>query len=287
MKKKEAFKFFNKKINVETYSEIYKKNNFSKSYPANRARLNIFTSLLKKIKPKKIIDAGCGAGMPLIEIKKKGFNITGYDKSKEMVAMAKRNLEEFNLNSNIIFQDDFENPKKIKKNSVDCIIGMGAFYYSKNIERTLLMQSKKLKKNGRLIFSLRNKLFNISTMNDYSRSFFSELYQINKKSLKVKKQFNNFFKGYIERKKFKLKNIDDYTVFSRSHNPLNVQKELLDKINCSLRGLYFYHFHYLPPVYENYEPKKFRRESWKLEKPEDPRGYFLASGFVVDSIKKG
>jgi len=164
---------------------------------------------------------------------------------------------------------------------------MGAFYYSKNIEKTLLAQSKKLKKNGRLIFSLRNKLFNISTMNDYSRSFFSEIYQIDKKNLKIKKQFNNFFKGYISRKKFKLKNIDDYKVFSKSHDPLSIQKELLDKINFSLKGLYFYHFHYLPPVYENFEPKKFRRESWKLEKPEDPRGYLLASGFVVDSIKKG
>ena len=28
MKKKEAFKFFNKKTNVDTYSKIYKKNDF-------------------------------------------------------------------------------------------------------------------------------------------------------------------------------------------------------------------------------------------------------------------
>ena len=86
-------------------------------------------------------------------------------------------------------------------------------------------------------------------------------------------------------KKFKLKNIDDYKVFSTSYNPLNVQKDLLDKINFSLEGLYFYHFHYLPPVYENYEPENFRRESWKLENPLDTKGYFLASGFIVDCIK--
>ena len=34
---------------------------------------------------KKIIDAGCGAGMPLIDIKKKGFNIIGYDKAKNIL----------------------------------------------------------------------------------------------------------------------------------------------------------------------------------------------------------
>ena len=99
-----------------------------------------------------------------------------------MVLEAKKNLKVFNLNSKIIFEEDFENPKQVKKNSVDCILGMGTFYYSKNIEKTLLVQSKKLKKNGRLIFSLRNKLFNISTMNNYSKSFFSEIYQINKTS---------------------------------------------------------------------------------------------------------
>ena len=135
MKKKEAFKFFNKKINVEMYSKIYKKNDFSKSYPANRARLNIFISLLKKIKPKKIIDAGCGAGMPLIEIKKKGFNITGYDKSKEMVVMAKKNLEKFNLNSNIIFQDDFENPKKIKKIQLIVLLEWELFIIQKILKK--------------------------------------------------------------------------------------------------------------------------------------------------------
>ena len=287
MKKKLAFKFFNKKINVKSYSKIYKKIEFLNSYPANQARLKIFISLLKKIKPKKIVDAGCGAGLPLISIKKLGFNIIGYDKSKEMVIEAKKNLENSNLNPKLIFEDNFENPKNIKNNSVDCILGMGAFYYSKNIEKTLVKQGKKLKKNGRLIFSLRNKLFNIATMNDYSRSFFSELYNIDKKNNKIKKSFNKFFKGYIKRKKFKLKNIDDYKVFSTSNNPITVQKDLLDKINFSLKGLYFYHFHYLPPVYENFEAEKFRKESWKMENPVDTKGYFLASGFIVDCIKRG
>ena len=182
MGKKIAFKFFNKRANVKSYSRLYKKIGFSNSYPANQARLKIFISLLKKIKPKTIIDAGCGAGIPLIKIKKLNFNISGYDKSKEMVLEAKRNLKNFNLNPKLIFEDNFENPKKIKNNSVDCILGMGAFYYSKNINKTLFIQSKKLKKNGRLIFSLRNKLFNISTMNDYSKIFFSEMYKINQKN---------------------------------------------------------------------------------------------------------
>jgi len=34
---------------------------------------------------------------------------------------------------------------KNKNNSVDCILGMGAFYYAKNVNKTLLNQKKKIK----------------------------------------------------------------------------------------------------------------------------------------------
>jgi hypothetical protein len=84
---------------------------------------------------------------------------------------------------------------------------------------------------------------------------------------------------------FSKTNIDEKNVFSKTHNPLNIEKDLLDKTNLSLQGIYFYHFHFLPPAFENNFPVKFRRESWKIENPTDWRGFFLASGFVVDCIK--
>lgn len=287
MKKKIAFRFFNKKNNVLAYTSLYKKTNLKEVYPANQKRLKIIISILKKIKPKKIIDSGCGAGLPLIKIKKLGFNIIGYDKSNAMVLEAKKNLQRSKLNTNLVFKDDFEKVKYIKNNTVDCILGMGTFYYSKNIKKTLTMQKSKLKKNGRLIFSLRNKLFDIATMNNYSINFFSELYDIKNKDKKIKKIFKNLFKGYIKRQNIKVKNIDDHKVFSNSHNPLSIQRDLLDDLNLTLKGIYFYHFHSLPPFFENLTPLKFRKESWKNEKPNDWKGNFLASGFVIDCLNKG
>ena len=91
--KTDAFKFFNKEYSIDEYTELYKKIRLDIRYPANVKRLEIFINLLKKHKPKKIIDAGCGAGMPLIQIKKKGFNIYGYDKAKNMVLEAQQNLK--------------------------------------------------------------------------------------------------------------------------------------------------------------------------------------------------
>ena len=147
-----AYEFFDQDLSVHEYSNVYKKLNFKDIYPADAKRLEIFINLLKKHKPKKVVDAGCGAGMPLIQIKKLGFNIKGYDKAKNMITEAHKNLEKNKLEKNLVYYDDFENPKKIKNESVNCILGMGAFYYARNVNKTLLKQRKKLKKNGILIF---------------------------------------------------------------------------------------------------------------------------------------
>ena len=152
MKKIKAFQYFDNKNSVKEYSDMYKKLRLDVRYPANVKREKIFLNLLKKHNPKKIVDAGCGAGMPLINIKKKGYNIVGYDKAKMMVLEAKENLKKNDLSTSLIFTDDFENPKTVKNNSVDCILGMGAFYYSKNVNKTLLNQKKKIKEKWKANF---------------------------------------------------------------------------------------------------------------------------------------
>jgi len=281
--KKQAFNYFNKKFSVNQYTKVYKKIDFRKGYPANYQRLKIFLNLLKKHKPKNIIDAGCGAGMPLIKIKKKGFNIRGYDKAKNMIERAHLNLKKNNLNQNLVFEDDFENPIKIKKNSVDCILGMGAFYYSKNFKKTMLNQKKFLKKNGRIIFSLRNKLFDVATLNNYTKKFLYEIYETKNLKNQLKSKFQNLIKNFPNTKS-KIKNIDQNNVFSLTHNPLTIKMEL-DEIGLKCDNIYFYHFHCLPPMLENIDPVYFRKKSWKMENPLDWRGFLIASGFVVDCVK--
>ena len=284
MKKNNAYEFFNSDYSVDRYTELYKKVRLDKRYPANVKRLEIFLNLLKKYKPKKIVDAGCGAGMPLITIKKKGFNITGYDKAKNMVEEAKKNLKDSRLSPNLIFNDDFENPKLIKDQTIDCILGMGAFFYAKDFKKTLRNQTKKLKKNGRMIFSLRNRLFDVATLNDYTKGFLDELYETKKLKKSWKKKYEKLFAGFSKRKDYKIKNIDDEGVYSLVHNPLTISNEL-SKIGLKCEGLYFYHFHSLPPVFENFDQLYFRKLSWKMENPTDWRGFLLASGFVVDCKK--
>ncbi len=282
--KTDAFKFFNKEYSIDEYTELYKKIRLDIRYPANVKRLEIFINLLKKHKPKKIIDAGCGAGMPLIQIKKKGFNIYGYDKAKNMVLEAQQNLKKNKLSTDLIFYDDFEKPKKIKDNSMDCILGMGAFFYTRNFKKTILNQKSKLKKNGRLIFSLRNRLFDVATLNNYTKNFLDKIYEVKYLKKEWKKKYENLTKNFSDRKKYKLKNIDEEGVVSLVHNPLTITNEMLE-LGLKCEGIYFYHYHPLPPVFENFDQLYFRKISWKMENPTDWRGFLLASGFVVDCKK--
>ena len=63
-----------------------------------------------------------------------------------MIKEAKANLRRNKLPMDLVFYDDFENPKNVKNNSVDCILGMGAFYYSKKCEQNVTKSKKKTKK---------------------------------------------------------------------------------------------------------------------------------------------
>ena len=105
-----SFDFFNKKDNVEEYTRMYGDINFSVEYPANLQRANIICSILDEIKPEKLIDAGCGTGMPLIQILKMDIDAIGYDKSDNMVKQAKENLEKYGHDPSKVSIGNFEDP---------------------------------------------------------------------------------------------------------------------------------------------------------------------------------
>lgn len=285
MKKKiKADKFFDNKKEILHYKKIYSnKIDFSKDYPANQKRLEIVIKKLNQIRPKTILDAGCGNALPLIKIKKKKFNIIGYDKSRNMVYEAKQNLEQNNLNKDLVFYGDFKNKKFSKK--FDCIIGLGSFYYTDNFDKVILNQTRALKKGGYLIFSLRNELFNSFTMNEYTVTFLSNLFSIKKFNKKAQNAFFNFFKGFKFKNKNFSKNIDQNNVESLVHNPLKIKDEFLKKFKLDLIDIDYYHYHCLPPPLENLLGDNFREISWKMENSADWRGIFLASAFVVTCKK--
>ena len=282
--KKEAYNHFDAPNEVSHYNDIYGKTDFSVTYPANKKRLEIFLSIIDEINPSTIVDAGCGNGAPLIEILKKGYLATGYDKSDNMLIEAKSKLTENNFNTDLVCKGDFEDPKHLEKESVDCITGMGAFYYSRNLNSTLVNQVGKLKQGGSIIFSLRNSLFDLATSNQYTTRFLYDLFDMHNKDKDIISEFNKITRFQNKEQNKKFKSIDDSNVYSGVHNPLDIEN-LLENAGLTKKSVYFYHYHALPPIFEHKMPVYFRKMSWELENPKDWRGHFLASNFVVHAEK--
>jgi SAM-dependent methyltransferase len=277
-----AYEHFDKSNIIDDYVEMYKDIDLEVSYPANLQRLNICISILKKIKPNFIIDAGCGTGQPLLEILKNGFKAKGYDKAENMVNSSKECLKNNGFDSDLVSLDDFEDPI-MSYEEVDCIVGLGTFYYSTDIKKTLFKQINKISKNGHIVFSLRNSLFDFCTFNNYSVNAYSKLFRIDDYDQKTQDLFFATMGSYSN---FEADNIDLKGVISNTHNPLTVQSDLLSDLGLRLEGIYFYHYHCLPPFLEKIDKLSFRKKSLKIEDPLDWRGNFLASGFIVHAQKK-
>ena len=199
-----------------------------------------------------------------------------------MVNSAKECLKQNSFDSELAFLDDFEDPN-VKYVDVDCVLGLGTFYYSKDIKKTLFNQLRNISDKGHIVFSLRNALFDFSTFNSYSVNAFSNLFCIDEYDQKTQ---DLFFSTMGKFSNFESSNIDSKGVISNTHNPLTIENDLLDDLNLSLKGIYFYHYHCLPPFFEKLDKLNFRKKSLEIEDPLDWRGNFLASGFVVHAQKK-
>jgi 2-polyprenyl-3-methyl-5-hydroxy-6-metoxy-1,4-benzoquinol methylase len=109
----------------------------------------------------KILDLGCGTGRHSIELKKRGYNVTGVDLSEAQLKRAKEKSAEAGLKINFIQMDA---RKLTFKGEFDMIIMLcgGGFPLMETDEMNyeiLKGASEALKQNGKFIFTTLNALF--------------------------------------------------------------------------------------------------------------------------------
>ena len=271
---------------ADTYDRNYRLD--AGRYPDHVYRLRIFEDLLKTIKPTRVLDAGCGSGVPLVTFLKAGYDAYGFDLSPEMVEETRKRVVAMGYESTRVFQgnlDTFERPIPEK---FDVACGLGAVYYTPNTVTTLRHLASNVKDNGHLIFSLRNDLFSLCSQNEYSADYLlRNIFPISETKGKLRDDVLAFFSDrYPKMNVEKLfEHVDERAIKSHLHNPLTVEKELLDPSGLRLEGLYYYHFHALPPIFEHTHQAEFYELSAQREDPTDWRGVVNASCFVVHATK--
>ena len=178
---------------------------------------NLFVlKIIKKHKLKYHLDVGCGSGDLSYASSKIVNRSIGIDFAKNMIVIAnkkfkRKNLEFFNK-SVFNYQPNI---------NFDCISANGFIEYLSllQISKLLNFSYKNLIKNGFIIMGSRNRLFNLFSLNEFSKkeirsNVFAELYteSINLNTLK--------FKDFLKQKKLKFEEAS----FKQPKTGINVDK---------------------------------------------------------------
>ena len=260
-----------------------------KEYPANLIRLNLIVDRLRKNKVRTVLDVGCGTCGPMIRLLKEGFDVSGFDFSSDMVAQGKNELKRHGYKTDLIHRADLENKENLPSAKFDAILALGVFPHILDAKKALSNARGLLKKNGLVFIQFRNDLFAAYTLNKYSLDFFlNRAIDAASLSKELGEEVSDF---YSERFKVDkpVKKEDGallYTdILAKFHNPLSIGKEMFGPCGFQVVDMHFYHYHALPLAFENKYPDLFRDLSLKMEKPNDWRGYLMASAYVVEARK--
>ena len=141
-------------------------NNNKKTYNTIQQRNEYVLQFLKKNKKLSFLDVGCGPGNLVSSSSKYTKKSVGIDFSEEMIGIANANFKKKNIffyNSSIF---NFKNKEKF-----DVISANGFIEYIsiKELKNFLLIVKNKLNKGGYLILSSRNRLYNLFSLNDFTK----------------------------------------------------------------------------------------------------------------------
>jgi len=273
---------------TKDYLHMYEKD--YAGYPADLIRFQtIILKRLKDLKVRTVLDAGCGSCWPMRELLRNGFEVTGFDFSEKMIDEGKKVLVNSGFNPDSISVGDVEKKSTLPKKKFDAMIALGVFTHLLDQKKALMNVNKMLKKNGKALIQFRNDLFDSFTLNNYSYDFFlHSLINIGKFPNKVRDDINNFYLKRLMMQKVTKKNTKKVAyndVLASFSNPLTIGDELFKPCGFRLDRIHFYHYHALPPVFASKYPELFKKMSMKAEDPNNWKGYFMASAFVVEATK--
>ena len=129
------------------YDQIYSKKNYIEE-------VKFLHSIFLKYKKNNpwIIDIGCGTGQHLIQLLKLGHNVTGVDKSGDMINLARQKLKENGFEKNKIFQMDAKDVHMISMKFDFAILMFNVVGYIEDLKQFFLNLKKILNKDAVIIF---------------------------------------------------------------------------------------------------------------------------------------
>jgi SAM-dependent methyltransferase len=253
----------------------------------------------------RIIDAGCGPASILRHIGGEGRALYGFDLTPEMVDEAKRVMGPLGVPNDrlwvaSVLEASAYRPPSEPLTLYDAALCVGVLpHLPEEEDKTLIARlHEAVRPGGLVLVEARNELFSLFTMNRYSHEFLTQRL-IAPQALRADAcdeagkldtalgDLTSMFRTDLPPVRKGHKDEPGYDeVLSRLHNPIVLARQFEAGGFTQVRTL-FYHYHCLPPLVGSQVPKLFMRNSLAMEKnPEDWRGYFMASAFIIAAIRQ-
>lgn len=282
-----------------TWNSTYYSDHYGEKAAYPPVHVGLVRSLLVDAKAQSVLDAGCGPASLVRELAKHGFDLYGFDLTPEMVAEARKVMEDLGTPSDHFWEGSVLSARSFRSSIeshprvFDAALCTGVLPHipEEADEQVIENLRNAVRPDGLVVLEARNQLFSLFTLNRYSYQFFLEElirpeklkksdtqdHEINEVMDLLKEQFRMDLPP-IRQGKAGEPGYDE--ILSRSHNPLVLKEQFASSGFNNVR-LLFYHYHCLPPMFESQALDLFRRESLGLENPTDWRGYFMASAFLI------
>jgi len=283
-----------------TWSENYYDDYYGQraSYPPVHREL--IKRVLLENRIGNVLDAGCGPASFLRELAREKIELFGFDLTPEMVEEGQRIFQRLGITKDHIWEgsvlnpDSFRSPVDQPTEGFDSAICVGVLpHVPASVDVQVIENLRNSVKDGGIVMlEARNQLFALFSSNRYSHDFIRDelvragqlRHAANGEADALDRSLTEFQERFrmdlppIRRGKKDEPGYDE--VLSRTHNPLLLKDQFAAAGFRDVQVL-FYHFHCLPPMFEQAMPESFRRLSLAMENPHDWRGHFMASAFFV------
>ena len=111
-----------------------------------------------------LVDLGCGGGQLCLHASRLGWKVTGVDVAEGMIDEARRLCEDTDVELLVAPYEDSGLPG----DAFDAVTALGLIEYLPDDDGLLREASRLLRPGGRFAVSCRNRLYNVSSLNDYT-----------------------------------------------------------------------------------------------------------------------
>lgn len=281
-----------------TWSASYYEDYYGAAAPYPPVHRDLVLRLVREAGARRVLDAGCGPASFMRHLADEGMDVFGFDLTDEMVVEARRVLAERGLDPGRVWQGSVLDPDAYHSPgsgeiSFDAAVCVGVLPHVPEGSDELVFAGLRsaVRDGGLVAVEARNELFALFTLNRYSYEFFAnELIRADGRRLGPEESELHASALVELRERFRMdqppiragtRGEPGYDeVLSRTHNPLVLRRQF-EEAGFRDVEVNFYHYHWLPPMFEAKMPEAYRRASVSLEDPRDWRGYFTASAFVL------